>query len=201
MQENSNIDEKLSRIIKGLSESGRDLTIAEIMASFGTKGLPLATLFFIAPFLQPIPIPGISSVFGVLIGLCGIGIFFSKSIWLPKQISKVIVKSEWLIKIGSAAHYIVTKVETISKPRAPNLVRATRMLTGFLLLLLGLFLALPLFLPFSNFIPGVIIFALAIGLAEEDFLFILLGYISFIIGAIALYAATDLVIQWLKQYL
>ena len=200
MQATSNIDEKLSRIMKDLSEHDQDLTIREIMRRFGKKGLALATLFFVAPFMQPVPLPGISTPFGVLIALCGLGITFSASIWLPESIANLVIKADWLTKIGAAAHYVVSRFEKISRPRATHLVQATRFFTGFLLFLLGTFLALPLFLPFSNFIPAVIIFVLAIGLAEEDFLVILLGYILFAASTTGLYTVLDVVIKWLKEY-
>ncbi|MEK6554916.1 MAG: exopolysaccharide biosynthesis protein, partial [Bdellovibrionota bacterium] len=186
--------------MKDLSEAKKDLTIAEIMKRFGKRGLALATLFFIAPFLQPIPLPGISTPFGILIGLSGIGIAFSASVWLPKRVANTVLKSDWICKIGGAAHYVISRVEKFSRPRATHLVQTTRFFTGFLLFSLGTFLALPLILPFSNFIPAVIIFILAIGLAEEDFLFILLGYILFALSATGLYAAADIIIKWLKEY-
>ncbi len=60
---------------------------------------------------------------------------------------------------------------------------ARKVINGIAIFLLGLFLALPLPIPFSNLSAAWAIFLMALGFLEDDGLFVLLGYAVMLITA------------------
>jgi hypothetical protein len=78
-------------------------------------------------------------------------------------------------------------------------------LHAFVILLAALALLLPLPIPFTNSFPAWVILLLAGGLLERDGIFILAGYVVFVLGVLYFVflgeAATQLVqalVQWLR---
>ena len=57
--------------------------VRDFVEHLGEKGLPFLVLILSLPFMQPIPLPGLSIVLGILIALKGFGMFFKNKLWLP----------------------------------------------------------------------------------------------------------------------
>ncbi|MDO8944045.1 MAG: exopolysaccharide biosynthesis protein, partial [Desulfobacterales bacterium] len=77
---------KLKTVIDNLPPDG--VRLAEIRNVFGRDGLMLLAVFLTIPFMVPISIPGVSTVFGAAILLIGISRLFGRNLWLPKQIEQ-----------------------------------------------------------------------------------------------------------------
>ena len=76
---------KLKTVIDNLPQDG--VRLAEIRNVFGRDGLMLLAVFLTIPFMLPISIPGVSTVFGAAILLIGISRLFGRNLWLPKKSS------------------------------------------------------------------------------------------------------------------
>lgn len=159
------------------------LSVQEILEVLSGRGRPLLLIILSLPFCQPIQIPGMSTPFGIVIALLGLRMAFGKNLWMPKKILVKTVSSATLQKIVRKFLHIKRKLRRILYPRLGSLCKSKSMkiLNGLLLCFLGLFLALPLPIPFTNLAAGWSIFLMALGILEGDGLFVLLGYLGLLI--------------------
>lgn len=153
------------------------VTWGDLADTAGDKALVFVALVAILPFMQPIPIPGVSSLLGIVIMLQGLSLATFRRSILPKGLRTKVIpqeKLEFFVRIG---HRVYAKVGRAFQRRMPGLVhhRLTQILAGICLFLLAAFLALPLPIPASNFLPAIGIFCICLGLLEDDFLFVVLG--------------------------
>lgn len=157
------------------------IQLATLLARFGVQAHGLVVLIFSLPFLLPIPLPGLSVAFGLVIAASGVGLVFGLPIWLPKWIANRPLPGHTLEHIFSAGSRILRKIEPYVGPRFEVLVDETwvHVLAGLMILLSGLFLFLPL-PPGTNFPPALVCVSLALGLLERDGLVILIGMFLFV---------------------
>lgn len=156
------------------SQKVEALSIKEILDTLSGKGRFVILILLSLPFCQPIQIPGLSTPFGLFIAFIGIRMAFSKRIWLPKWLLSKNISSAVTAKITRKTLKIIKKLRPFIRPRIIWLCNY-RALSGLLLCLLGIFLALPMPIPFTNFFAGWAILLLSIGLLESDSLFFILG--------------------------
>ena len=172
------------------SISGETVTVREMLSLIGEQGLLLALMFLTLPFLIPISIPGVSTVFGLVAILISLGVTFNRVPWLPDRLLDRpldAVKLAGAIERGAERF---GRVDRISHPRLQRLTssRAMNRLAGLGLLLGSVLLIFPLGLvPFSNTLPAWGILLLAAGLLQRDGLLILLGYL-FLLATIIYFA-------------
>jgi hypothetical protein len=182
--------------IRSATETG-DPTVGELVAMFGPRGHAFLTLFLVLPFLQPIPIPVVSTLFGLVMAMAGYFMMLDRAPWVPARFAKVHVEKHFLLRIVGALETLSTKLERIAKPRGVRVFarHEFRVLNGFLLLLNGLLLSLPLPIPFSNFLPALVLFLIALGSLEEDLAVICAGYTATLVTA-AFFTAL-VVVPWI----
>ncbi len=163
-----------------LQEEAKDksLSISEILHVLSGKGRPLIVLLLCLPFCQPIQIPGFSTPFGIMIAFFGARMVFGKKIWLPAGLLQKKISQNILHAITDKTLYFVRKMKRWVHPRFPWLCHSSFMekLNGFMILMLGIVLALPLPIPLSNLLAAWAILFIAFGVLEDDGLFVLVGY-------------------------
>lgn len=172
-----------------LRESGQHrLTIQDFLTALGDKGHPALMIIFILPFLQPVPTLGLSTPFGVSIGIIGIWMMLGLKPWLPQKFCKLEVPEKLATSCLSTAEKIFKKIETILKPRYAWMIQSKffHAVSGALIMVNGFLLALPLPIPFSNSAPAWSILIISLALVEEDGLTLLIGYICSVATFIAL---------------
>lgn len=159
---------------------GRSLTIGELEAMLKGRGFALLIMLFSLPFCTPIPIPGLSVPFGVVITFLGLRILFGRKPELPKFILRRQVRYNILERIVQIGMKVCLRMEKIAKPRMSFLRRWPGMinLIGLGLASGGVQLLLPLppLIPLSNTIPAISVVLLTAGLIERDGVFVLAGY-------------------------
>jgi len=156
--------------------------------------LLLFCMILIIPFLLPVSIPGVSTVFGLLIVLIGIGITINRLPWLPNRLMERSLKTADLRPAFERGATLFARLDRIIRPRMLALTSNTisNRINGLALTFSGVLLMAPLSLiPFSNTIPGVAVLFFAVGILQRDGLFIILGYLMMIativyFGALAL---------------
>jgi len=182
----------LGETLRGLARSitGETVTVRELLGLIGEQGLLLALMFLTLPFLIPLSIPGVSTVFGLVAILISLGVTFNRVPWLPDRLLDRpldAVKLAGAIERGAERF---GRVDRISHPRLQRLTtgRAMNRMAGLGLLLGSVLLIFPLGLvPFSNTLPAWGILLLAAGLLQRDGLLILLGYL-FLLATIIYFA-------------
>lgn len=173
------------------SISGDRITVRELLALIGEQGLLLALMFLTLPFLIPISIPGVSTVFGLVAILIAIGITLNRVPWLPDRLLDRPLDAVKLAKAIESGADKFGRIDKISHPRLTRLTENAAMnrLAGLGLLLGAVLLIFPLgFVPFSNTLPAWAMLLLAAGLLQRDGVLILLGYL-FLLGTIVYFTA------------
>lgn len=168
------------KLIQALDEISKkpNITLGEIIEVLDKDSVTILCLIVIFPFLQPIPIPGISSVLGFIVILQGIGLIKNGKPFLTKRLKALkIEENNWklIYKAGVRFSHYTSRLSPL-KHRWTN-SRFNQMGAGVSIILTAAFLSLPLPIPFSNFIPAVGILFLCLGLLEEDIFLLLLGHL------------------------
>lgn len=162
-----------------------DLTLKRVFQLLGEEGHAMLVLFFCLPFMQPIPIPGLSTPLGILISVVAFFLYLQKPPWLPKRFENLRISSEVVIKVSEVAERIWTYVSRIVKERLTFFhdFWFFRMFNLLVFVCNAALLSLPLPIPFSNTVPAVGIILCAIGHMEKDGIFILFSYLWCLIVA------------------
>ena len=124
--------------------------------------------------------PGVSTVFGLLIILIGVGVTANRLPWLPARLLDRKIAAGPLSKALEQGARLVAKFERLLHPRWAVLARGAAIgrFNGVMLVFAGVLLMAPFGLvPFSNTLPGLAILCLALGMLEQDGLFVFLGYL------------------------
>jgi hypothetical protein len=166
------------RLMKAM-EDVRDLpeiTLGKIVEHVEGEALLILCLVSILPFMQPIPIPGLSSILGLIVLLQGFGLMLWSKPLLTKRMKAINItheKFEVIYKAATKFSNFTSKISAFKHPMVNT--RPSHILCGSAIILSSAFLSLPLPIPFSNLVPALSIFLICIGLLEEDLIFILMG--------------------------
>jgi len=176
---------RFSETLRSIEERAASgpVTLGELLTACGPQGHGFLAIFLVLPFLQPIPLPGLSSAIGVLLAILGVFVALRRPPWLPKRLAAVAVQPEAILKISARLEKLLGGLEHVVKPRAQWLFarRWFRVTNGIVWIAHALVFSLPLPIPFSNAFPAVVILLMALGILEEDFGVIALAYL----GAVA----------------
>jgi hypothetical protein len=175
-------DRRLSATLIDVSErlpSG-SASLRDLIALSGEQGLLLLSALLTLPFLLPVSVPGVSTVFGTAIILIGIGVTLNRVPWLPRRILDRPLPTTQIKSVFGRGARLVARLEHLIRPRWLVLTRGATIngLHGSALILAGVLLIAPLgLIPFSNTLPGFAILFLALGMLERDGAFIVAGYL------------------------
>jgi hypothetical protein len=159
---------------------GSTITLRALMAAIGEQGLLMLCAIATLPFLIPVSIPGVSTVFGAAIVLLAVAITLNRMPWLPQRILDRQLDAAKLVPALRKGAAIVGRTDRWVRPRAPGLTSGPMVrVNGCALIFCGLLLMAPFgFVPFSNTAPAVAILLLTIGMLQRDGLFVALGYLG-----------------------
>lgn len=167
------------RLIKALDEV-KDLpevTLGSIVDKIGDEALLIVSLISIIPFMQPIPIPGLSTLLGLVVFLQGLGMIIMGKPLLTKRMRDIKLTKDKLLMIHRAAIKLDKFTSKISAFKHPAIKsRGVHIICGFTIVMAAGFLSLPLPIPFSNFIPALCIFFICAGLLERDLVLVIFGH-------------------------
>lgn len=165
--------------------SERPVQLGEILAACGDRGINLLLVLIALPFLTPIPLPGVSVPFGLVVALIGAQLALSQEPWLPQRLLSHKLPPRFFATLLKAATRVVKALEWLLRARLNWMNDSVffRRLAGVLITLSGLFLILPLPVPFSNSLPAFTVLLLAAGALERDGLAVLAGYGMFVVTA------------------
>ena len=81
-------DRKLSATLFAVAERlpPGSASLRDLIALSGEQGLLLLCALLTLPFLLPVSVPGVSTVFGAAIILIGVGVTLNRVPWLPRRI-------------------------------------------------------------------------------------------------------------------
>lgn len=189
----------LQRLIGNLS--GKTITLRELMEAIGEQGLLLMCAIACLPFLIPVSIPGVSTVFGAAIVMISLAITLNRLPWLPKRILDKQMETARLVPALQKGVSIVSKLDRYMRPRLPAFTTGiiVARVNGIAIMVAGILLMMPLgFVPFSNTLPGVAILLFSAGMIQRDGATVLGGYL-FLILTMIYFAALGYGAFWAGQ--
>lgn len=157
----------------------KDPSLQDIVNVFASDGHFVLILFLIIPFLQPIPLFGLSTPFGMLIALIASFAYYKKSVWIPKIWAVKKLPSKSVSMVAEASERMFEKLTFLFKPRWRMFLRGPfRSLNTLVIILAAFLLALPLPIPLSNALPAWAILLQTLAHLEDDGALILLSYLQ-----------------------
>jgi len=159
----------------------RSVTLREVIYALRGRAYLLLIILLVLPFIQPVPLPGLSTPLGLAIVLIALRLSLGQRPWLPMKFQRVRLPAGFFGRIMTLTERLIRFLEKVLRPRWAPLTGTPLLLQlhAIIILISALILLLPLPIPFSNFIPAWAIFLMACGLLERDGVFILAGYAAF----------------------
>lgn len=179
---------KLSEELAGLRAKlgSKPVTLREVIYTLRGRAYTLLLILLALPFITPIPLPGLSTPFGLAIGFIALRLALGQRPWLPMKLQRRQLPAGFFDKVFAVAGKVIGLLESFLRPRLALISAPGAMLQlhALFILISSLALLLPLPIPFSNSFPAWTILLLAAGMLERDGLFILLGYFVFVLGVL-----------------
>jgi hypothetical protein len=176
------LSEELDEVLR--LATGETVPVRVLVEHLSGRGNALLAVFLVVPFLQPIPLPGVSTPLGIAIVLLGVAMALGRPLWLPKRWLDHELRSALVIRIGSGGQRLLKKVERFIKPRGLwfHRHRWAHAIAGIVIAVSGAELALPLPIVFTNTLPALAIATTAVGLLEEDAVLAIIGQALFLVS-------------------
>ena len=182
-------------------EDLQPITIGQLLARLGPSAFALAMLLFALPNTLPIPmIPGVSTLTGVPIIIIAWQMLSGKRVLsLPAWVARRRICPKGLKSVLAKLMPYLLRVERCLRPRMSWACSAFALKAiGMCVLILAVMMALPL--PGTNFLPGIAITLIALGILAMDGLAILGGLCVGIAGIGVVGAAMSIIISYLIEW-
>lgn len=195
----------LSEILGSLVvEAGAEpLDIRGVVTRLRGRAYLVLVILLSLPFLTPIPLPGLSTPFGLAICFIALRLALGRRPWLPESILRRQLPQPLMVRVLKVAGGMLRFLEKLLRPRF-SLLFSTPLLPrlhALLMLVAAAILLLPLPIPFSNSFPAWVVLLVAGGLLERDGIAILLAYLVFVLGTLYFVFLGDLAVHFLDQVL
>jgi len=163
----------------------RPVRLGEVLDATKGRGFHLLLVFVSLPFLTPIPFPGFSIPFGLVVAAIGARMALGQKPWLPQILLARELPAGFLVKVLAGASRVLKFMEKFLRPRLMFLHEQPfyRRLAGVLIALSGLLLLLPVPVPFSNGLPAWTVLLLSVAALARDGLCFLAGCVMFLVAA------------------
>lgn len=170
--------------IKETCAQDKEIKLGTIFEILTGRGYGAMLILLSLPFCIPIPLPGFSTPFGIVLALIGLRVAFAKHLWWPKWILERKFSSERIDHLMDRVMRAVKWLQKFLRPRYSFLVTkpAFHRMHGILVCVLGGLLALPLPIPGSNVVFAFPILCIGLGLLEDDGIAVSLGYFLTLVG-------------------
>jgi hypothetical protein len=179
---------KLSEEMAALQQryAERPVKLGELIVELKGRAYSLLLIFLALPFVTPIPLPGLSTPFGLAIAIIALRLSLGQAPWLPQSLQGKEIPAGFFGKVFSVATRVIRFMERFMKPRWTVFFSSGLIirLHAFLMVVAAAVLLLPLPIPFTNSFPAWVIVLVAGGLLERDGLAVMLGYLVFASGVL-----------------
>jgi hypothetical protein len=170
------LSEEVGALARRFSEG--PLTLGDMVAALQGRAWTLVIMMLALPFSTPIPLPLVSTPFGLAIALIALRLALGQKPWLPEKLLVKPLPPGFFGRVLRVSERVLRVLEKLLKPRAAWLTewRALVRVHALLMFVAACVLLLPLPVPFSNGFPACAILLIAGGLLERDGLAIVAGY-------------------------
>lgn len=175
---NKKLSDALSETATKLPPEG--ITLRQLFEELGEQGLLIFCGVLTIPNLLPVQLPGVSTVFGLLILLIGLGVATNRLPYLPERFMKRNLDSKELGNVLQRGAKLCANLDRYVRPRLFAFTdnALINRLNGFMILFAAALLMVPFpAIPLTNTLPAFAILFLVIGMLQRDGAFILVGYL------------------------
>lgn len=160
------LGQTLTRLLQ--TEHPGGLSVHAITAAVGEKGFGLLLIVLALPSALPVPAPGYSTPFGIVITLVALQMILGRpTVWLPARLGRIHIKPSLAKTMLGTASKFLDKIERFIRPRQQWIRgRAGQAALGIVVLCMAALMILPI--PLTNTAPAMVIFLIGVGLSEED---------------------------------
>ena len=102
------------------------VTLREVLATLKGRAYTLLLIILALPFCQPLPLPGLSTLFGTIIALIGLRLSLRLEPRIPATMLEKPISTRLLVVTLTSAMRIVRMLEVVLRPRWSFLVEWTR---------------------------------------------------------------------------
>ncbi|MCJ2543602.1 exopolysaccharide biosynthesis protein [Thermostichus vulcanus] len=159
------------------------IRVEQILKLAGERSFGLFLVVLSLPSALPLPAPGYSTPFGLLIVLLAAQLAMGRTTpWLPEWVLQKSIQLNQFQRLVQAGIPWLQRIEKISRPRWTYLCtsRLSRGVLGTLITLMGISMIIPI--PGTNTLPAIGVFVTAFGLMEEDGILCSLGSLICVAG-------------------
>ncbi|HKK19696.1 MAG TPA: exopolysaccharide biosynthesis protein, partial [Opitutales bacterium] len=166
------------------SENSHGPSISEITGAVREKGFGLVLMVLSLPSALPVPAPGYSTPFGIVIGLIALQMILGRqTLWIPKRLQSVRIRPAFAKRMLGTSAKFLKKIERFVRPRQ-RWIRSRGGQAGLAVVILTMACLMMLPIPLTNTFPAMVVFLIGIGLSEEDGL---LAISAFGVGLLAIF--------------
>ncbi|MBC7466737.1 MAG: exopolysaccharide biosynthesis protein [Bdellovibrio sp.] len=161
-----------------------DFNLGHLFEKLGAKSHAFVIVILAFPFFTPIPVPGLSTVMGIMASFVVFSWYRRQEIWLPVKWKTYILPVKIFSKVFEYGEKYSLKFEHLFKARGQAFLQISlvRFLLFFLILVSAIFLALPL-PPGTNLPPALAMAVLSLAILFEDVVLLFLGLLIFCVQA------------------
>lgn len=166
-------------------QQGERITVAALEEMAGERGFGVLLALLSLPSALPLPAPGYSIPFAVLILFLSIQLVAGSLVpWLPERIKRRSVQSGFAASILTKGSRLLRRIELISRPRHSWICRSGvgRRILGMAITLMAISMLIPV--PGTNTLPALSIFLMGFGLLDDDGILSVLGMGLSVLAAI-----------------
>lgn len=176
------MSEPLSDLIHALPE-GRDVSLEEVLETFGSRAHGTALLLLGLPDSIPLPVPSVGLILGLPLALISLHLaVFGDEGRLPARVCRWRLPARVVVLMKTHVTPWLAKVEGVTATRWHALAERRR-LVGLVCLVLSIVLVLPI--PFMNTPPSLCLVLLAWGIVQRDGVFVMAGLAATVALAVA----------------
>jgi hypothetical protein len=163
------------------SESQQEgFTINDLLERTEGRGIYLVMILLCLPFITPIPLPGLSTLVGIIVVVLAVRLALGLPPHLPKFLGARRLPVRRQEQVLRASLKTLRFIEKVAKPRGREWIRlpVARLWNALVVALMGALLVVP-FPPlvlFTNSLPSYGVILIAASLMEEDGLLVWFGY-------------------------
>jgi len=198
----------LSTTLLGLAQRAADprpLTLGETLDQLREKGLGMILILFSLPSAIPVPAPGYSTPFGVVLLLLGLQMLAGRDqLWIPKRTRGRVLPQKRFEPIFRHGSRWTRQLEGWVRPRLLIMSQPIgKVVLGGFVVAMGSLMILPI--PLTNTLPAMVVFVIGVGLCEEDGLVLIaataLAFVSTLVYILVVYLALTIGITGLSDLL
>lgn len=178
--------ERTSQLLRAFAENlaAERVTLAEIDAGLGDRGLGVLMAVFAVPNIFPSTVPFGNVLTGVPVILLAVHLMLGwRQLVLPDFLARRSIAAQTLKSFAPKLAAVLARVEPLLRPRLTAISSpAAERVIGVIALVLSILSALPI--PFGHMVPALALMVIGLGLIEHDGAAILLGAVLGLAGAV-----------------